>query len=90
MFVAICCDLSSSDHEKNVLAVLGQYGFQRMQKNLFEHTSIGDQYLKRLKRDIDRLTDSYDMVRIYQYPVENTLAISTLKDKKWRKLIVRT
>jgi len=42
-----------------------------------------------LKRDIDRLTDSYDAVRIYQYPLENTLQISTLKDKKWRKLIVR-
>lgn len=90
MFVAICCDLSSSDHEKKVIGLLGEYGFQRVQENVFEHTSMNDDYLKRLKRDIDRLTDSYDMVRIYQYPVENTLAISTLKDKKWRKLIVRT
>lgn len=90
MFVAICCDLSSSDHEKNVTGLLGQYGFQRVQENVFEHTSLGDEYLKRLKRDIDRLTDSYDMVRIYQYPYEKTLAISTLKNKKWRKLVVRT
>jgi CRISPR-associated protein Cas2 len=90
MFVAVCCDLSSSDHEKNVSTLLNQYGFKKIQQNVFEHTSINDIHLKRLKRDIDRMTDSYDMVRIYQYPCEGTLAISMLKDKKWRKLIVHT
>jgi CRISPR-associated protein Cas2 len=89
MFVAVCCDLTSSDHEKNVSTLLNQYGFKKVQQNLFEHTAMSDEYCKRLKRDIDRLSDSYDMVRIYQYPFEGTLVISTLKDKKWRKLIVR-
>jgi CRISPR-associated protein Cas2 len=89
MFVAVCCDLSSSDHDKQVAALLKQYGFAKAQERVYEHTSINEEYVKRLKRDIDRLTDSYDNVRIYQYPLENTLQISTLKDKKWRKLIVR-
>jgi CRISPR-associated protein Cas2 len=89
MFVSVCCDLSSSDHEQSVAALLKQYGFAKIQAKVYEHTAINDEYVKRLKRDIDRLTDSYDAVRIYQYPLENTLQISTLKDKKWRKLIVR-
>jgi CRISPR-associated protein Cas2 len=89
MFVSVCCDLSSSDHEQSVAVLLKQYGFAKVQADVYEHTSINDEYVKRLKRDIDRLTDSYDTVRIYQYPLENTLQISTLKDKKWRKLIVR-
>jgi CRISPR-associated protein Cas2 len=90
MFVAVCCDLSSSDHEKNVAVLLKQYGFSKAQEHVYEHTAINEEYVKRLKRDIDRLTDSYDAVRFYQYPMEETLQISTLKDKKWRKLIVRT
>ena len=89
MFVSVCCDLSSIDHEQAVGALLKQYGFFKMQAHVYEHTSINEEYLKRLKRDIDRLTDSYDAVRMYQYPLEKTLQISTLKDKKWRKLVVR-
>ncbi len=87
--MAVCCDLSSSDHEKQIAALLKQYGFTKSQEHVYEHTSINEEYTKRLKRDIDRLTDSYDNVRIYQYPLDDTLQISTLKDKKWRKLIVR-
>jgi CRISPR-associated protein Cas2 len=86
MFVSVCCDLSSSDHEQSVAVLLKQYGFAKVQADVYEHTSINDEYVKRLKRDIDRLSDSYDSVRIYQYPLENTLQISTLKDTK---LIVR-
>jgi CRISPR-associated protein Cas2 len=89
MFVAVCCDLASSDHDQSVAALLKQYGFNKVQEHVYEHTSINDEHVKRLKRDIDRLTDSYDNVRLYQYPLDQTLQISTLKDKKWRKLIVR-
>ena len=34
------------------------------------------------------MTDSYDSLRIYQYPLEDTLVVSSLKEKKWRKLVL--
>ena len=89
MFTAVCCDLASSDHQEKVAALLMQYGFQKMQNALYEHTGINAQYLSRLKKDIDRHTDYYDIIRIYQYPLENTLVITSLKQKKWRKLVVK-
>jgi CRISPR-associated protein Cas2 len=36
------------------------------------------------------LTDSYDSLRFYQYPMESTLVISELREKKWRKTVVNT
>ena len=44
----------------------------------------------RLKKDLDRIADSYDSIRFYQFPVEGTFAITILKEKKWRRLIVKT
>ena len=89
MFVAVCCDLSSSEHQKSIGVLMSQYGFQKVQQAVYEHTAINDEYLTRLKKDIDRHTDSYDIIRMYQYPMENTLVITTLKQKKWRKLVVK-
>jgi CRISPR-associated protein Cas2 len=89
MFVAVCCDLSSSDHQNSIGVLLSQYGFQKIQNTLYEHTAINDEYLTRLKKDLDRQTDYYDIIRMYQYPVENTLVITSLKQKKWRKLVVK-
>jgi CRISPR-associated protein Cas2 len=90
MFVAVCCDLSNSEHQENIGLLLSQYGFQKVQHTVYEHTAINEEYLKRLKKDIDRITDSYDIIRMYQYPMENTLVITTLKQKKWRKLVVKS
>lgn len=89
MFIAIVCDMGSEDTRTALYNLLPQYGFERTQKACFESASINDRQLVALKRDIDRLTDSYDTVRIYQYPVDNTLAISVLKENKWRRIIVR-
>jgi len=47
MFVSVCCDLSSSDHEQGVAALLKQYGFAKVQADVFEHTAINDEYVKR-------------------------------------------
>jgi len=89
MFVAICCDLSNSEHQESIGVLLSQYGFKKVQHAVYEHTAINDEYLTRLKKDIDRQTDYYDIIRMYQYPMENTLVITTLKQKKWRKLVVK-
>jgi len=89
MLVAIACDLGNEDHEKKIHSILLQYGFNRAFKGLYESPTINENQLIRLKRDLDRHTDSYDSLRIYQYPMNNTLVITSLKEKKWRKLTVR-
>jgi len=89
MFVSIVLDLGNEDSEKAVQSLLLRYGFKQVQRNTFESTSIVDKYLSRLKLDIDRATDFYDTVRFYQYPVEETLVITTLTEKRWRRLIVK-
>ena len=88
MFVAVSCDLGNPDHRERVRELLLQYGFKKLQENLFESTGITEKALLRLKKELDGLTDSYDSLRFYQYPLEDTLVVSSLKEKKWRKLVL--
>jgi len=89
MFVAIVCDMGSEDSRAALYNLLPQYGFERVQKACFECAQLGEKHLAALKRDIDRITDSYDTIRLYQYPVDGTFAITVLKDNKWRRIVVR-
>jgi CRISPR-associated protein Cas2 len=89
MFVAVVCDMGNEDSRAALYNLLPQYGFERVQKACFECASISDKLLSALKRDIDKLTDAYDTIRLYQFPVEGTLAITVLKDNKWRRIVVR-
>ena len=89
MFVSIMADMGSEDSRSALYNLLPQYGFERAQKACFECASIKERDLLALKREIDRLTDSYDSIRLYQYPVDGTLAISILKDNKWKRVLVR-
>jgi CRISPR-associated protein Cas2 len=66
-----------------------QYGFRKVLKDAFESATLSETALNRLKKDLDRIADSDDSIRLYQYPVDGTLAITILKDKKWRRLIVK-
>ena len=66
-----------------------QYGFRKVLKDAFESATLSEMALGRLKKDLDRVADSYDGIRLYQYPVDGTLAITILKEKKWRRLIVK-
>jgi CRISPR-associated protein Cas2 len=85
MFVAVACDFSNPDHKDAISDLLLQYGFKRVFGSLFESAAIDEPSLTRLKIDIDRGTDSYDTIRIYQYPMENTLVVTSLEKKKWVK-----
>ena len=89
MFVSIVCDFATEDHRKAAHDVILQYGFSKVQADAFESAAMSESSLTRLKKDLDRLSDSYDSIRFYQYPVEETLAITVLKEKKWRRLIVK-
>jgi len=89
MFVSVALDLGSEDSRIKVADLLKQYGFRKIQNALFETTSLNEKNLARLKVDMDRLTDYYDLIRIYQYPVEETLVITSLEGKKWKRLVTR-
>ncbi len=89
MFVAVACEFANEDHRKTGYDLLVQYGFRKVLKDAFESATLSETALSRLKKDLDRVADSYDGIRLYQYPVDGTLAITILKDKKWRRLIVK-
>ncbi|MDR2701550.1 MAG: CRISPR-associated protein Cas2 [Spirochaetaceae bacterium] len=89
MFVSIAVDPGSEERAKDLVELLIQYGFEKIQRGLWESTAISPETLGRLKRDLDRSTDAFDHLRIFQYPVNGTLALSTLRDKKWRRLIAK-
>lgn len=89
MFVSVACELGSEDHRGDLYNLLKQYGFTAVLEGVFESVSLKPPALARLKRDIDRNTDSYDIVRVYQYPIEGTLVISSLEGKRWRKIVVQ-
>jgi CRISPR-associated protein Cas2 len=89
MFVAVACEFANDDHRKSGYDLLTQYGFRKVLKDAFESTALSETAVNRLKKDLDRVADSDDSIRLYQYPVEGTLVITVLKEKKWRRLIVR-
>ncbi len=88
MFVAVALELSNDDHIFAVDLLLQEYGFTEVIKNHYESVKLKENVLSRLKRDIDRRTDAFDIVRIYQYPLEDTFVITTLKDKHWKRTVV--
>ena len=90
VFVAIACEFVNEEHKTDVYNLLKQYGFSRVTGEMFESVSFRSEMLPRLKRDIDRRTDFYDKVRMYQYPLDGVLVVTSLSDKKWRKTIMRS
>lgn len=85
MFVSVVGEFAMDDHKKAVFHLLKQYGFKMVVRDVFESDTISITSLNRLKRDIDRVTDSYDIIRLYQFPLDGALAVTALKDKKWRR-----
>jgi len=89
MFVSIALDAGSEDRARELADLLGQYGFQRVQRGLWESTKVSPGTLERLKRDLDRATDGFDKLRFFQFPMEGALVLSSLRDKKWRRASLR-
>jgi CRISPR-associated protein Cas2 len=89
MFVSIVVDPGSEGRAKELAELLIQYGFEKVQRGLWESAVISPITLNRLKKDLDQATDGFDRLRIFQFPVEGTLVLSTLRDKKWRRLVAK-
>lgn len=89
MFVSIVLDPGGVESAKQLSSLLPQYGFKKIQRSCWESTVITEASVNNLKREIDKITDFYDTIRMYQYPIQGTFAITELSKKKWRKLVVK-
>jgi CRISPR/Cas system-associated endoribonuclease Cas2 len=88
MFVAVAADFAADDHRRAAEELLVRYGFQRVLTGSWESAALSAEGLGRLKHELDRVADADDSLRFYQYPVGGTLAITVLKGKRWRRLVV--
>lgn len=89
MFVSVVLDPGGLDSSRALASLLSQYGFVRIQRACWENTAVSEKRLHTLKKEIDRITDYYDRVRMYQYPVKGLPAITELNKKKWSRCILR-
>jgi CRISPR-associated protein Cas2 len=89
MFVSIALDPGSEGRARELADLLGQYGFEKIQRGLWESAFVSPETLTRLKKDLDRATDAFDRLRMFQFPVDGTLALTSLKDKKWRRMVAK-
>lgn len=89
MFVSIALDPGSEGRARELADLLGQYGFEKIQRGLWESAFVSPETLIRLKKDLDRATDAFDRLRIFQFPVDGTLALTSLRDKKWRRMVAK-
>ncbi len=88
MFVAVVGEFSHDDHKAAAHELFLQYGLKQIMATVYESSTIKENTLARLKRDIDRVTDYYDNVRFYQYPLDETFVVTSLTRKKWRRTLV--
>ena len=89
MFVSIALDPGSEERAKELADLLAQSGFQKIQRGLWESAVVSQETLTRIKRDLDKATDGMDRLRFFQYPVDGTLVLSTLRGKKWRRMVAK-
>lgn len=85
MFVSVVLDPGSPDTARAMVSILTQMGFKKSQRSCYENMRVSVDDLAKLKREIDRVTDYYDSVRFYQFPVGGLFVITELKEKRWRK-----
>ena len=87
MFVSIALDPGSKERARELADLLAQYGFKKVQNLLWESATVTQDTLNRVKRDLDKATDGFDKLRFFQFPMEGTLVLSSLRDKKWRRMV---
>lgn len=85
MFVSVVLDPGSIDTARALVELLSMMGFKKVQRSCWESMKMNNDDLSKLKREIDRITDYYDNVRFYQFPVNGMFVITELKEKKWKK-----
>jgi CRISPR-associated protein Cas2 len=81
--------MSSDEHREAAEKILKIFAFKEGGKNIYESLTIGETTLARLKRDLDKISDSYDVIYFYQFPMEQTLVVSSLIKKRWKRRVIK-
>lgn len=89
MFVSVILDPGGEESARNLAEILVTWGFEKVQRACWESPAVSDQTLIQIKQEIDRVTDYYDSVRLYQFPVDGLLAVTILSKKRWKRVVVR-
>lgn len=89
MFVSVVLDPGGIDSARSLVNVLVHSGFKKIQRACWESMNMTETELTALKKEIDRVTDYYDTVRIYQFPIDNMFVITELKQKRWKRCQLR-
>ena len=89
MFVSVVLDPGGVDTAQSLSSVLAHYGFPKVQRACWASADVGVMQLSQLKREIDRVTNYYDTVRMYQYPLRGMFSITELHRKKWRRCLLK-
>ena len=87
MFVSVVVESGSLESAESINSILNESGFNKIQKSCWECINIDEKRLSILKKNIDNVTDYYDKVRMYQFPVNGSFVITELKQKKWRRAV---
>ncbi|MBQ9238380.1 MAG: CRISPR-associated protein Cas2 [Treponema sp.] len=90
MFVSVILDPGSTDTAHELARLMLKYGFKKVQAACWEQYALSEKQLAELKRAIDRATNYYDTVRIYQFPVNDMFAVTEMRQKKWRRGLFRS
>lgn len=72
-FVLIIYNISSNKRRNHMVKVLNSYGF-RVQKSAFEAMIRPDKY-KKLLKDIEKIPDIYDSIRVYKVQGTGTIEV---------------
>lgn len=89
MFVSVIVEPGGLDSAKSLAEILAHKGFTKIQKACWENSRVSDSDLAALKTEIDRVTDYYDKIRLYQFPIDNAFVITELDKKKWRRCALK-
>ncbi|ULQ59928.1 CRISPR-associated endonuclease Cas2 [Brucepastera parasyntrophica] len=89
MFVSVVLDPGNEGSARELAEVLAAYGFEKVQRACWESSLISEQILAKVKNDIDRVTDYYDSIRIYQFPIDGAFAVTVLSQKKWKRIVIK-
>lgn len=87
MFVSVVLDPGGIDSAKAIAEILTRYSFKKIQKACWESMQMNEAQLSVLKREIDTVTDYYDTLRIYQFPVNSNFAVTELRHKQWKRSV---
>ena len=87
MFVSVVLDPGGIDSAKAIAEILSRFSFKKIQKACWECMNLTEAQLTTVKREIDTVTDYYDTIRIYQFPVNSNFAVTELRHKQWKRSV---